>query len=76
MNNKSRDLKERTRAFGLAAVRLYAYLPKATVAQVLGKQLLRSRTSVGAQFREGQRAKSIADFINGASGFLMGLYHM
>lgn len=43
---------------------MYSSLPKSTVAQTLGKQVLRSGTSVGAQFRESQRAKSDADFIN------------
>ena len=37
-------------------------LPRSVEAQVMGKQLLRSGTSVGAQFREGYRAKSKADF--------------
>jgi len=73
MNGERRDLKERTRAFGLTVVRLYSSLPKATVAQVLGKQLLRSGTSVGAHYREAQRAKSTADFINKVEGALQEL---
>jgi len=43
------------------------------VAQVLGKQVLRSGTSVGAQYREAQRAKSDADFINKIEGSLQEL---
>ena len=68
-----RDLKERTRAFGLAVVRLYSSLPKTTEAQVLSKQLLRSGTSVGAHYREAQRAKSTADFISKVEGALQEL---
>jgi four helix bundle protein len=43
---------------------LYGRLPASTVAQVLGKQLLRSGTSVGAQYREASRARSIAEFVS------------
>ncbi len=46
---------------------------KTTEAQVLGKQVLRSGTSVGAHYREGQRAKSVADFINKIEGGLQEL---
>ena len=63
-----RDLKVRTREFALRIVRLYSSLPKSTVAQVLGKQLLRSGTSVGSHYREVQRAKSDRDFINKIEG--------
>lgn len=52
---------------------MYSSLPKTTVAQTLGKQVLRSGTSVGAQFRESQRAKSDADFINKLEGSLQEL---
>jgi four helix bundle protein len=48
-------------------------LPKTTEAQVIGKQVLRSGTSVGAQYREAQRAKSDADFINKVEGSLQEL---
>ena len=64
------DLLARTKAFSLAAIRFYSTLPKETVAQILGRQLLRSATSVGAQYREAQRAKSIADFLSKAQGAL------
>ena len=43
-----RDLRERTKAFALRVIRLYSSLPKTTEAQVIGKQVLRSGTSVGA----------------------------
>jgi four helix bundle protein len=68
-----RDLKVRTKAFALRIIRLYAALPKTTEAQVLGKQVLRSGTSVGAHYREAQRAKSNADFISKIEGGLQEL---
>jgi len=63
-------LRERTKAFALRVIRLYAALPKTTEAQVIGKQVLRSGTSVGAHYREAQRAKSDADFISKIEGGL------
>ncbi len=48
-------------------------LPKTTQAQILGKQVLRSGTSVGAHYREGQRAKSDADFVSKMEGGLQEL---
>jgi four helix bundle protein len=69
----SADLKLRTRDFSLAVIRFYSRLPRETSAQVLGRQLLRSDTSVGAQYREAQRAKSIADFISKSEGALQEL---
>lgn len=67
------DLKERTKAFALQIIRLYTTLPKTTEAQVIGKQVLRSGTSVGAHYREAQRAKSNADFISKIEGGLQEL---
>ena len=58
------DLRSRTSDFALRIVRLYSSLPKTTEAQVLGKQVLRSGTSIGAHYREGHRAKSDADIVN------------
>ncbi|HLA96120.1 MAG TPA: four helix bundle protein [Pyrinomonadaceae bacterium] len=58
------DLFQRTKAYALRIIRLYVALPKSTEAQVLGKQVLRSGTSIGAHYREANRAKSDADFIN------------
>jgi four helix bundle protein len=58
------DLRTRTSDFSLRIVRLYVSLPKTTEAQVIGKQVLRSGTSVGAHYREGHRAKSDADIVN------------
>ena len=56
------DLKIRTRDFALRIVRLYSSLPKFTEAQVIGKQILRSGTSVGANYREGLRARSRSEY--------------
>lgn len=63
-----KDLKARTKEFALRVIRLYSSLPNATVAQVIGKQLLRSGTSVGAHYREGIRARSNAEFISKIEG--------
>jgi four helix bundle protein len=74
MSDKQRqDLGARTKAFALRIIKLYSSLPKTTVAQVMGKQVLRSGTSVGAHYREARRAKSDADFINKMEGSLQEL---
>lgn len=70
---KRQDLRKRTKEYALEIVRLYGCLPKTTEMQVLGKQVLRSGTSVGAQYREGQRAKSCADMIRKFEGALQEL---
>ena len=67
------DLLERTKDYALQIIELYGTLPDGEVARVLGKRLLRSGTSVGAQYREAQRAKSPADFINKIEGALQEL---
>jgi len=58
-----KDLRDRTKAFALRIVRMFSTLPKTTEARVLGKQLLRSGTSIGANYREAFRARSKAEFI-------------
>ena len=68
-----RDLQVRTKTFALRVVRLYCSLPKTTEAQVLGKQVLRSGTSVGAHYREAMRARSVAEFISKVEGGLQEL---
>jgi four helix bundle protein len=57
------DLRERTKLFGLRVVRMFVALPKTEEARVLGKQVLRSGTSVGANYREAHRSRSKAEFI-------------
>jgi four helix bundle protein len=59
-----RDLRKRTKLFALRIIKLYASLPKSTEAQILGKQVVRSGTSVGAHYREAKRARSTAEFIS------------
>lgn len=63
MNAEVQDLRTRTTDFALRIIRMFCALPKRTEAQVLGKQVLRSGTSVGANYREAQRARSKAEFI-------------
>ena len=58
-----RDLRQRTKAFAILVIRMFSSLPKTTEAQVMGKQVLRSGTSVGANYREACRARSKAEFI-------------
>jgi four helix bundle protein len=67
------DLKNRTKIYALCIIRLYQALPKSGEAQIIGKQILRSGTSVGAQYREACRAKSPADFISKMEGSLQEL---
>ena len=57
------DLRSRTKQFALRVVRLFGRLPKSSEAQVIGKQLLRSGTSVAANYRESCRARSAAEMI-------------
>lgn len=58
-----RDLKARTQALALRVIRLTRALPNSPEGWVLGKQVLRSGTSVGANHRSAQRGKSKLDFI-------------
>jgi four helix bundle protein len=67
------ELKRRTKAFALRVVRLFGALPNRTEAQVIGKQLLRSGTSVGAHYREACRARSTAEFVSKMEGGLQEL---
>ncbi|CAN5867409.1 four helix bundle protein [soil metagenome] len=62
------DLKIRTRAFALVIIRLYATLPKSELGRVIGRQILRSGTSVGAHYREVTRARSDAEFVSKLEG--------
>jgi len=63
MNEQAQDLKLRTKEFALRIIRMYSKLPKNdAIAQVLGKQVLRSGTSVGANYREASRGRSKPEF--------------
>ncbi len=58
------DLRKRTKNFALRIIRLYSSLPTSTVAQVIGKQVLRSGTSIGAHYREAYRSRSNRELIS------------
>jgi four helix bundle protein len=58
------DLKRRTKKFGLNIIRLVESLPKDRTCNILGDQLMRAGTSVGANYRAACRAKSSADFVS------------
>ena len=57
------EMKQRTRELGLRVIRLVESLPNTRTAEVIGKQLLRCGTSVGANYRAACRARSRPDFI-------------
>jgi four helix bundle protein len=56
------ELRNRTKKSALRIIRLFRHLPRSPDAQVLGKQLLRSGTSVAANYRAAGRARSRAEF--------------
>ena len=58
------DLKKRTKKFALDIIKLIEDFPKTKTGDVIGRQLLRSATSVGANYRAACRARSQADFIS------------
>ncbi|MEI6081961.1 MAG: four helix bundle protein [Verrucomicrobiota bacterium] len=58
------DLSRRTLEFAVRLIALVDALPKSRAADVIGRQLLRSGTSIGANYREAQRAESRDDFIH------------
>ena len=62
--NPPNDLRERTKNFALRTIRMFVTLPKTAEAQVLGKQILRSGTSIGANYREAYRGRSKPEFIS------------
>jgi four helix bundle protein len=59
-----KDLEQRTKRFSLAIIKFADALPKRRAADVLARQLLRSATSIGANYREANRGVSRADFAN------------
>lgn len=61
---KTYDLRKRTKEFALQVVNLTLALPKHPQVQIIGNQLLRSGTSVGANYREGYRARSTQELIS------------
>jgi four helix bundle protein len=61
---KAAELKQRTKLFAIRIVKLFRSLPHTPDAQTLGKQVLRSGTSVAANYRAVCRARSKAEFIS------------
>lgn len=61
---RARELQDRTKKFALRIIRAFSRLPKTEEARVLGRQFLRSGTSVAANYRAACRARSAADFIS------------
>ncbi|MFZ0771790.1 MAG: four helix bundle protein [Candidatus Sulfotelmatobacter sp.] len=62
--SEQEDLRNRTKRFALRIVRLFQHLPRSAEAQILGKQLLRSGTSVGANYRAAGRSRSKAELVS------------
>ena len=60
----SQELKDRTKAFALRVIRLVEALPTGRTTDVIGRQLLRAGTSVGANYRAACRGKSRKDFVS------------
>ena len=60
----SEEIKQRTKKFSLRIIKLIETLPKTKITDVIGKQLLRSATSVGANYRSACRSRSRADFVS------------
>lgn len=63
MKDERIDLRDRTKSFALRVIKLYAALPTRRAARVIGDQVLRSGTLVGANYREAYRARSNAEFV-------------
>ena len=59
-----RELEARTKAFALQVIRFVSSLPRNKVTDVVGYQLLRAGTAIGANYREANRAESHNDFIH------------
>ena len=66
MDNKefAKDLEKRTRKFGVQIIRLSTALPDTLECRVIKNQITKSGTSIGANYREANRARSKADFKN------------
>jgi len=58
------ELERRTKEFSLQLIRFLKSLPRNYLGEIMGKQLLKSGTSIGANYREANRAESKADFIH------------
>jgi four helix bundle protein len=63
-NRMKRELEARTKRFALSTIGLVGKLPRGKVSDIIGYQLLKSGTSIGANYREANRAQSHDDFIH------------
>ena len=63
MDSRTEELRERTKEFPLRILHLFRFLPRAVEAQIIGKQVLRSGTSVAANYRAACRARSRVEFV-------------
>ena len=63
MTNPTIELKQRTKKFALTTMRLFRLLPKSEEARIVGRQLLRSATSLAANYRAACRAQSRNEFV-------------
>src|SRR5437763_15179195 len=71
MSRLSEELRQRTKRYASAIIRLYVQLPKRRKeVEILGNQLLRSGTSVAAHAREASRARSDSEFCSKLDGLL------
>jgi four helix bundle protein len=64
MSAQKNDLKQRTKLFSICIIRFCNSLPGSVTNDIITKQLIRSSTSVGANYRASQRSKSKKDFLN------------
>lgn len=62
--DRARELQDRSKKFALRIINAFSRLPKTEAARVIGRQFLRSGTSVAANYRAACRARSAADFIS------------
>ena len=61
---RAKDLQSRTKTFAVRVIKAFSRLPKDEVARIIGRQLLRSGTSLAANYRASCRSRSAADFIS------------
>jgi four helix bundle protein len=59
---RCQDLRARTTRFALQVIDLYRHIPRSELGGIMARQFVRSGTSVGAQYREACRARSVAEF--------------
>jgi four helix bundle protein len=62
--SRAKQLQDRTKGFAIRAIRAFARFPKLEPARIIGRQFLRSATSLAANYRAACRARSGADFIS------------